>query len=251
VVLMKGANGFRTMFYLHEAGEMLRERQARWYKPSTWLPRPADPDKMDPAEQMDLVIAYAKLVVANRTARKVGASPGPGTLAALSAIGGLALLSSGLDFALAVIMIFGIMLPFASAGFTIKRPNRIKGTNELTLVFGGNLLLAAGTLLLAAAAGAPALLTFFAALASALVILDLFAALVFSPARELQVISGGASLALSAGSLLAAIFSASTSGGLAWLAFGLFLAYGTHAAAQFIARDRTPHASHRQHRLRR
>lgn len=64
MILMKGTNGFRTMFYLHEAGEMIRELQARWYKPSTWFPRDADPDKMDAAEQMDLVISYAKLIAA-------------------------------------------------------------------------------------------------------------------------------------------------------------------------------------------
>lgn len=113
--------------------------------------------------------------------------------------------------------------------------------NGLPLGLGGALLLAAGTLLLAA--GSPAPLAFSAAVASFLVVLDAFAARVLAPARELQLIGGAAALGLSLASLLAWVHALATGGGPAWLALGLSLAYGAHAVAQFIARDRTPCAS--------
>ncbi len=68
VVLMRGPKGFRTMFYLHEAREMVREIGFRWWKPSTWLSRDADPSKMDYRAQLDAIAEYARLV----------ASRGPG-----------------------------------------------------------------------------------------------------------------------------------------------------------------------------
>ncbi|MFA6319057.1 MAG: M3 family metallopeptidase [Elusimicrobiota bacterium] len=63
LVLVRAANGRRTMFYLHEARERLWKESFSWLKPWTWLPTfSADPSTMDIGRQVEAAVAYAELL---------------------------------------------------------------------------------------------------------------------------------------------------------------------------------------------
>ncbi|MBI5239768.1 MAG: Zn-dependent oligopeptidase [Elusimicrobia bacterium] len=63
LVLVQAANGRRSMFYLHEARELLWKARFSWRDPRTWLPRlAADPDTMDLGRQVEAAVSFAELL---------------------------------------------------------------------------------------------------------------------------------------------------------------------------------------------